>query len=196
MEEQLLMFLGEYGVLSVFVVILLEYACFPVSSEIVLPISGMIAAKIKTPLVLMILLSVLAGLIGSTICYLIGRFSFKVLENILKKFPKMALSLEKTCNWQRRHQKVSVMFARVIPIFRTYISFVSGMVKQNYLQFLLFSSIGIFVWNSFLIGAGFVLGESSDSVIILIERFLIFIAIIFLFAFVLKKFISYRKSKT
>lgn len=195
MDEALIIFLTEYGMFAVFVAILLEYACFPVSSEIILPISGMIGAKIHSPLILLILISVIAGLIGSSFCYIVGRCFKELFEKILNKFPKMARSFEKTCNWQRRHSKFSVMIARVIPICRTYISFVSGIVKQNYLSFLSCSSVGILVWNAMLLSVGYLLGESSQGIIPLIEKFLLFIAFVFLSVFIVKKLRDNFKDK-
>lgn len=37
-------FIYEHGLLAMFIIIMLEYACFPVSSEIVLPFSGAFAS--------------------------------------------------------------------------------------------------------------------------------------------------------
>ena len=37
-------FLQNYGIWAMFVLIMLEYACFPVSSEIILPLAGVMAA--------------------------------------------------------------------------------------------------------------------------------------------------------
>ena len=36
--------INEYGLVAMFIIIMLEYACFPVSSEIVLPLSGAVAS--------------------------------------------------------------------------------------------------------------------------------------------------------
>lgn len=36
-------FLQNYGIWAMFVLIMLEYACFPVSSEIILPLAGVMA---------------------------------------------------------------------------------------------------------------------------------------------------------
>ena len=54
------------------------------------------------------------------------------------------------------------MIARVIPIFRTYISFAAGITKQNYLVFVVYSGIGILSWNTILISCGYLLGENFD----------------------------------
>ena len=39
-------FLQSYGIWAMFVLIMLEYACFPVSSEIILPLAGVMAAGV------------------------------------------------------------------------------------------------------------------------------------------------------
>ncbi|OJT73388.1 DedA family protein, partial [Clostridioides difficile] len=36
-------FILQYGLISVFVLIMIEYACFPLPSEVVLPLCGAIA---------------------------------------------------------------------------------------------------------------------------------------------------------
>ena len=42
-------FLQNYGIWAMFVLIMLEYACFPVSSEIILPLAGGMAAELGVP---------------------------------------------------------------------------------------------------------------------------------------------------
>ncbi|MDF2845183.1 MAG: hypothetical protein K0R00_3609, partial [Herbinix sp.] len=36
--------ISDYGLIAMFIIIMLEYACFPVSSEIVLPFCGAVAS--------------------------------------------------------------------------------------------------------------------------------------------------------
>ncbi len=71
--NSILVFLYKYGLISMCVIILIEYACFPISSEIVLPFSGVVARINNINLALLIMLSTICGIIGSSICYLIGR---------------------------------------------------------------------------------------------------------------------------
>ena len=56
-----------------FVLIMLEYACFPVSSEIILPLAGVMAAGQGLFFPYLVLLATGAGLIGALIPYGIGR---------------------------------------------------------------------------------------------------------------------------
>lgn len=81
---------------------------------------------------------------------------------------------------------MSIMLGRVVPLFRTYISFASGITRQNYLEFLLFSSIGILSWNTLLISCGYLLGENFEVILPYIKQYsmmiLLLIAAVVLFA--------------
>lgn len=185
MDSSITQFLMQFGILAIFLIILLEYACFPISSELVLPISGMITAQMGYPIVLIILLSVLAGVLGSSICYFLGRWGgIKVMERLLRRFPKMAEKFNRTCLWQREYGKATVMLGRVIPIFRTYISFAAGITKQNYLVFAVFSSIGILSWNTLLLSCGYLLGENFSALLPFVKQYAMVIASLVLLVFI------------
>ena len=83
-------FLQSYGIWAMFVLIMLEYACFPVSSEIILPLAGGMAAGQGLFFPYLVLLATGAGLIGALIPYGIGRFGGSpLLERIMKRFSSM-----------------------------------------------------------------------------------------------------------
>ena len=50
--------LSQYGLWAIFLIIMLEYACFPISSELVLPVSGLVAFRLGHRITLVILISV------------------------------------------------------------------------------------------------------------------------------------------
>lgn len=156
--EWALQTLEQYGLWGVFIVIALEYTCLPMPSEVLLPLAGFATAASGTPLVLAVACSVFAGLIGSTICYTIAaRGGRPLVEKMIKRFPSAMQAIQKTENWQREIGGLSVMIARVIPIFRTWVSFASGFAGQPYGIFALYSAIGIIIWNTLLMGSGYYL---------------------------------------
>lgn len=135
---------------------MLEYACFPIPSEVVLPLSGLILKSLSYNFLYVVFLSSLFGLIGTLICYALGRLlGYRVLLFIIKKFPDSHEGINSTKEKYLKSAKKSVLLGRLIPLCRTYISFFSGIYKQNILEFILYSFIGIFVWNSVLIGLGY-----------------------------------------
>ncbi len=153
-------FLSRYGLPAIFLVILLEYACFPVSSEIILPLAGALAAKQELPFVLIILVTTLAGLLGTGICYIAGRIGGqRLIEFLIHRFPKIRSGIESSRIQFERCGVYAVAFGRVIPICRTYIAFIAGAAGMKSIPFFLCSTLGIAVWNSLLTGIGYVLRD-------------------------------------
>lgn len=164
--DMVMAMIDQYGLIAVFVLILLEYACFPLPSEIVLPFSGAIASARGTGFLQVFLLSVAAGTIGALFCYFIGYYGGGALIGCLKRrFPNMKQGLEAS---QQKHENAmffSVCIGRLIPICRTYISFVAGASRQRFWSYLLPTVLGVSIWNLALVGIGYALGEHWDQVL-------------------------------
>ncbi|BBF43968.1 alkaline phosphatase like protein [Lachnospiraceae bacterium KM106-2] len=159
--QNILNLIYEYGMIAMFFLILLEYACFPVSSEIVLPFSGAVASIQNISFFVILPLSVLAGILGTSICYVIGRLGGPLIINkITTRFPKSQKGIDNSYDKFEKYGAVAVCIGRVIPICRTYIAFVAGAVKQSYPTFFLSSTMGITIWNIILIGIGYLLREN------------------------------------
>lgn len=185
-------FIYEYGLMAMFLLILLEYACFPVSSEIVLPFSGAVASLNGIAFPIILLTSIIAGMIGVSICYFLGRLGgTSILERIMKKFPKTQKGITSSMERFQHYGTIAVCVGRVIPICRTYISFVAGAAKQSYTTFIFASTIGIIVWNTFLIGLGYLCRENWDQIKVYYDEYKHFILIgfaLFILVLFLKKF--------
>ena len=154
----------SHGLLAMFFIILIEYACFPISSEIVLPFSGAIASLQHINFFVILPLSVLAGLLGTSFCYAIGRFGGgAILDRITHRFPKTKNGIDLSYAKFHRYGALAVCIGRMIPLCRTYIAFVAGAAKQNYSVFLGSSLIGISIWNCILIGLGYLFRENWDN---------------------------------
>ncbi|HHT97995.1 MAG TPA: DedA family protein, partial [Clostridiales bacterium] len=147
----------EYGLLAMFLIILIEYACFPISSEIVLPFSGAFASIQGIPFFIVLPLSVVAGIIGTCICYGIGSYGGTVIINKIKnKFPKSTKGMDSAQVTFNKYGPIAVCLGRIIPICRTYIAFFAGAAKLNFITYIIASTIGITIWNALLIGLGYI----------------------------------------
>ncbi|MDF2484528.1 MAG: hypothetical protein K0R46_696 [Herbinix sp.] len=165
-------FITEYGTLAMFIIILLEYACFPVSSEIVLPFSGAVASINHTNFLVILPLSILAGLIGTGICYAIGWFGGgAILQAIIRRFPKAQKGIDRANEKFKLHGGATVCIGRVIPLIRTYIALVAGAAKLPPVTYFTYSFLGITVWNTLLIGLGYMLQENYQKVAGYYERY-------------------------
>lgn len=189
-------FFHRYGLIAMFICILLEYGCFPVSSEIVLPLSGAIASFEEIPTYVIIPLSILAGLIGTSGCFFVGRFGGKkILTKLSLRFPKTKKPLEASFQKFDENGVLAVCIGRVIPICRTYIAFVAGASKLSYPRFLLASLIGISVWNTLLISLGYLLRDNWNIIFSYYHQYKQFalLILIFILSFVLLKALLTKK---
>ncbi len=155
----------EYGIWAMLLLIFLEYACFPISSEIVLPLSGAIAAAEHYPFLLIVPLSVLAGLGGTFLCYGFGYFGGDALLNyIVCRFPSFASGIKRSQKSFVKHGAIATCLLRIVPLCRTYIAFVAGAFRMSPSVYLSSSLLGITLWNSLLMGAGYALGSHWEHV--------------------------------
>ena len=121
--EWIIDFITQYGLIAMFLFIALEYACLPLPSEVVLPLSGAMAVSSGRPLVLVIIISVVAGLLGSMICYSIGyrvemQFSIKSWIIILSREKGLNLLDAFIDNMRRFQLELAVSFRYFARIFR------------------------------------------------------------------------------
>ncbi len=196
--ELLTSFFQKYGLFGLCLMILLEYACFPISSEIVLPFCGAFAKSYDISFFLLIPGSVLSGLAGTSLCYFIGRIGgTRLLTSLKNRFPKTRKGIEASEKKMESFGALAVCFGRVIPLCRTYIAFIAGSVKQPYSQFLSYSLFGITVWNCILIGLGYLFKSNWNEVQRYYEEYktlLIGTAVLLALVFVLRKWLLKHKS--
>jgi membrane protein DedA with SNARE-associated domain len=159
----------------------------------------MIASTQHIRFTVILIVSVLAGIIGTSICYTIGRLGGSpVIDKIKNKFPKTKNAIDSSLDKFNRYGSLAVCIGRVIPLCRTYIAFVAGAAKQNIITFIFSSLIGITVWNTILIGLGYALRENWTRVGTYYHEYkVIFIPlIVFLVIILLVKKYLFKKSKT
>ncbi|MCH5265993.1 MAG: DedA family protein [Lachnospiraceae bacterium] len=148
--------INQYGLAAIFLLILLEYACFPLSSEIILPLAGLMGARLSLPFVTLVLVSTAAGLGGTSLTYGIGRFGGSpLLEKAMHRFPSLEKPILASYRTFGNHGGGAVFLSRLIPLCRTYIGFVAGAMKQSLGSYLFCSAFGILLWNTVLTGLGY-----------------------------------------
>lgn len=163
--ETILSLFDHYGIFAMILIIFLEYACFPISSELVLPFSGAMARAENISFFLLLPLSVLAGLLGTGICYLIGKLGGDtILTKLVTRFPKSKKAIEASRAKFTKYGAGAVCIGRVIPLCRTYIAFVAGAAGQTPSVYFPYSLLGITIWNSALLSFGYFLQDNWGAV--------------------------------
>lgn len=177
-EEVIREFVFNYGMISVFVLVLLEYANFPLPSELVLPLMGIVGALNNISFFEILIVSVVAGVLGSILNYIIGiYFGPKAVDYITLKFPKTKKSADAAYDWLSKYDNIAVLLSRLIPIARTFISIVAGVVKMKPIAFIGYSTIGITIWNAILIALGFIFGNNSSLITLILKRYSLVVAV-------------------
>ncbi|MBQ9767621.1 MAG: DedA family protein [Lachnospiraceae bacterium] len=195
--ETILSLFDRYGIFAMILIIFLEYACFPVSSEIVLPFSGAVARAEDISFFLLLPLSVLAGLLGTGLCYLVGRLGGDaMLAALVKRFPKSEKAITASKNKFAKYGAGAVCIGRVIPLCRTYIAFVAGAAGQSPSVYFPYSLLGITIWNSALLSIGYFLRDNWGAVSDYYARYKQFLLPVLLGIVFLFLFSRTRKKKT
>ncbi len=156
--------ISSLGYVGIFLATSFEYACFPLSSEILLPFIGYSVYIGELSLFRTIVFSTAGGGVGSSFCYFLGRFGRGILEKFLKGDGAVRAGIDRAERYFNEKGVLSVFWGRLMPIVRTYISFPAGMTNMKYSKFIAFSTAGAFIWNTVLITCGFLLGEHWNEV--------------------------------
>lgn len=160
------------GSVGIFLFLIVEYGGIPIPSELILPFFGISAAEGKTSLMGIIIISILGALIGAIICYYIGYFGGTTFLNWLRrKIPSMNKHLDVMEKWFKKYGKESILILRLVPFVRTYISLLGGAERQSMPIFIIYSTIGIAIWNIFLILLGYFVGNNMNLIQSIITQY-------------------------
>jgi membrane-associated protein len=121
--------------------------------------AGAIIAKPESNLniVLMLLLLIVAAILGDLVNYHIGKYigpkAFSGKYKLLKKE-----YLEKTQAFYNKHGGKTIIYARFIPIIRTFAPFVAGIGTMSYLRFATYNVVGGIAWVTSFLMIGYFFG--------------------------------------
>lgn len=155
--NNILQYINQYGYIFLAIIVFLEYLNLPgLPAGIIMPAAGILVKYDGLNFIYTLIISVIAGLLGSFALYSLGYYCGKpILNKIQNKFPKLKKAIYKTYKYMDRYGNLGVLIARVIPVARTLISLVAGTFNVNFVKFTLYSVIGITIWNFAFIYAGY-----------------------------------------
>ncbi len=104
-------------------------------------------------------LLVLAAITGDNLNYQIGRWIGPKVFSKPKSIFLNPENLRRTEEFYMKHGAKTVMFARFLPIFRTFAPFVAGVGHMKRRQFIFYSVSGTLLWMTTFLGAGFFFGN-------------------------------------
>ena len=168
-------FIGAYGYLAIFVLMVAESACIPVPSELTMPLGGALAAGaapgVHLSLALVIAAGVAGNMVGSYIAWAVGRYGGQTAWRRLTRF--VAGSDNGTARAQRwfdRNGARSVFIGRLLPVIRTFISLPAGFARMSPVRFGLYTVAGCIPWIGGLAWAGWAAGANWHRVTGLVQQ--------------------------
>jgi membrane-associated protein len=139
-------------------------------------------------------LLILAAFMGDNTNYWIGRLlGLRLLNHPNQRMIKHE-HLEKTRAFYAKHGGKTIIFARFLPIIRTFAPFVAGIGVMNYRLYMMFSIVGGVVWIGSLTLAGYFFG----NIPIIKDNLTLMVIVIVFVSFVpaIREFVKHRRQQT
>jgi membrane protein DedA with SNARE-associated domain len=187
---------SSWSYAGIFSLMLLESSSLPIPSEVVLPFAGYLVSQGQLNLWITVLVSTFAGVTGSLIDYYIGLKGMNLLarRKILNRLLFSEAQLKRAEGWFKRYGVLAVFLSRMVPGFRTLVSFPAGAVKMLLPKFIAYTMAGCLVWNAILIYGGVCLSANWREVAGVSHYIIIGFAAAILIAFIV--FLIRRRKKS
>ena len=165
---------------SITALMTIESSFIPFPSEVVIPPAVYVASEPTSALcatgnypvdvALIVLFGTVGAMLGAVINYLLSMW---LGRPIIYKFADsrvghlLLLSSEKVQkaeNYFNDHGKVSTFIGRLIPGIRQLLSTPAGLAKMHFGQFMLYTFLGAFIWNTVLALLGYIAHGQADLI--------------------------------
>ncbi len=166
-------FVRDGGLVGIFALMAISSACIPIPSEVVMLFAGFAVAdpsqsgatQHHMTMVGVILAGLLGTMVGSWVAYAVGRGGrLELLERHGSKLHMGPSQIERADRWFQRYGEPTVLFGRLIPLVRAFVSLPAGVAKMAFGRFTALSLIGSIPWVVALAFAGHALGGDWASV--------------------------------
>ncbi len=165
-------FVRDAGLPGIFALMAISSACIPIPSEIVMLFAGFAVAdpgQSASHHHLTMLGIVLAGLLGTMVgswaAYAVGRGGrLELFERHGAKLHMGPAQIERADRWFQRYGQSVVLFGRLIPLIRAFVSLPAGVSRMPFGRFTVLSLLGAIPWVLGLALAGHALGGDWLSV--------------------------------
>jgi len=165
-------FVRDAGLPGIFLLMALSSACIPIPSEVVMLFAGFAvadpgqsASQHHLTMVGVVLAGLLGTMVGSWITYGIGRAGrLELLKRHGSKLHVGPAQIARAERWFERYGEPVVLFGRMVPLIRAFVSLPAGIARMPFWRFTVLSLIGSIPWVIALAFAGHALGGDWTSV--------------------------------
>lgn len=165
-------FVRDAGLPGIFALMALSSACIPIPSEVVMLFAGFAVADPSQSgsshhmtMTGIILAGLIGTMAGSWLAYAVGRGGrLELLERHGATLHMGPAQIERADRFFQRYGELTVLFGRMVPLVRAFVSLPAGISRMPLGRFTVFSLIGTIPWVVALAFAGHALGGDWTSV--------------------------------
>jgi len=187
----------RYGGLTLLLIIIFAetgiFFGFFLPGDSLLFVAGLLTNSefIDQPVGILILLLIIAAVSGTTVGYLFGNWAEVYLKKRKENFFYKKKYLDMAQSFYQKYGMMAFIVGRFLPIIRTFVPILAGIVKIGFGKFLFYNLLGATLWIVSMVMSGYLLGNIFPNLINYIEYVIIGLIIITAIPVV----ISYRKHR-
>jgi len=189
------------GYMGVMLLMAIESSFIPMPSEIIVPPAAYLASLGKMNIFIIIIAGTVGSVLGAIFNYIIGYYLgrplvYKLTEHRFAKYLFISKDkLEGAEKYFLKNSNSATFIGRLIPVIRQLVSIPAGFCKMKFTNFLLFTTIGSFIWVSVLAALGYFIGSNQELLKKYYKELTIILFIVGLVYFYIKIFKKKKSSK-
>jgi membrane protein DedA with SNARE-associated domain len=157
--------LHDLGYAGLLLLMLAETVFPPIPSEAILPLAGYLVEQGDFQFLGVLVTSTLGSVVGAMVLYELARHGGRPFATRFLRFARLdEAKLDEAEAWFATRGPLVVLFGRCVPGVRSLVSLPAGLLRMPRWEYLLFTTLGSAVWNTVLIGAGYLLGTQWERV--------------------------------
>jgi membrane-associated protein len=175
---ELIRLVGFYGLIAIVFAETGLLIGFFLPGDSLLIIAGVFAGQGHYNIVTLNIVLIIAAIAGDATGYAIGKRTGKALYSRPDSFFFRKEHLRLTQEFYDRHGGKTIIFARFMPIVRTFAPVVAGVAEMGYARFAAYNVIGGIAWVTSCTVGGYLLGEYIESRIHLVVGVIIVVSLL------------------
>ena len=152
------------GYPGVFFLIALEELFPPIPSELILPLAGFLAGHGRFEFIGVLVAATAGSTTGALVLYGGARTLGEArVRQVVERHGRFVLlrgeDVDRAHGWFDRHGQMAVVLGRCVPVVRSLVAIPAGLEPMPVARFVASTVAGSLIWNGFLIGLGWWLGD-------------------------------------
>jgi membrane protein DedA with SNARE-associated domain len=156
----------HYGLIALFVIVMLESGGVPLPGETALVAAGVFASRGKLDITAVVVVAAAAAIVGDNIGYWIGRTGGR---RLLEEHRYVSRWFGRVLPWSeaffRRHGAKTIFIGRFFSVLRVTAAWMAGVSRMHWWTFFLWNAAGGICWAALVGLVAYYLGEAAAEAI-------------------------------